>query len=70
MEAPLEASKDCVVCNEVLTSRDLDILFVSNFYQSWCEVCLRKHIESYPNTNDKRDVRFELSRIQNILKNY
>jgi len=53
MKEPSTIVTHCVVCSKELSMRDRDILFLSDFNQSWCEICTTKHIESYPSTNDK-----------------
>jgi hypothetical protein len=68
MKEPITLGTNCVICSEKFTNRDRDILFLSDFNQSWCETCILKHIESYPATNEKTNAKFEMARIYSLLK--
>jgi hypothetical protein len=69
MKEPITLGTNCVVCSEKFTNRDRDILFLSDFNQSWCETCILKHIESYPINDIKMNAKFEIQRIYAIIKN-
>ena len=69
MRKPLTPSTNCVVCFKPLTKRDLLVLKKSDLIcQSWCEICMLKHVESYPLTELKKDVYYELQSIDREIK--
>ena len=69
MREPFTPNTNCGVCFKPLNERDLMILEESEtFVQSWCEICMLKHAESYPFTELKRDVYYELQRTDRKIR--
>ena len=69
MKEPVkEISNNCVKCNKKLNQRDKDILFLSDFFQSWCEKCLLCYQTGHPSNSQKIDCFHEYNRIVKILQ--